>query len=85
MQNPAPQSFIAALTQPFDSKAGNWMKQRPSTDAEQLKSAALIDDIADQMTREGVETALADRYAALSDDTRYEEDEYKFNPFGGRE
>lgn len=56
--------------------------QRPSTNAEQLKIAALIDDVADEMTREGVEKALADRHAALADDTRYEEDEYKFNPFG---
>ncbi|MQB41783.1 hypothetical protein [Rhizobium sp. ICMP 5592] len=56
--------------------------QRPSTNAEQLKIAALIDDIADEMTREGVETALAGRHAALADDTRYGEDEYKFNPFG---
>ncbi|CAN7577820.1 hypothetical protein LJR251_004111 [Rhizobium rhizogenes] len=55
---------------------------QPSTSTEQLKIAALIDDIADEMTREGVETALADRHAALSDDTRYGEDEYKFNPFG---
>ena len=56
--------------------------QPPSTNAEQLKIAALIDEIADEMTREGVEKALADRHAALSDDTRYEEEEYKFNPFG---
>lgn len=54
----------------------------PSTNAEQLKIAALIDDIADQMTRKGVETALKARHADLADDTRYEEDEYKFNPFG---
>lgn len=56
--------------------------RQPSTNAEQLKIAALIDEIADQMAREGVEAALTDRHAALSDDTRYEEDEYKFNPFG---
>jgi hypothetical protein len=56
--------------------------QPPSTNTEQLKIAALIDEIADEMTREGVEKALADRHAALSDDTRYEQDEYKFNPFG---
>lgn len=56
--------------------------QRPSNNAEQLKIAALIDDIADEMTRDGVETAVTDRRAALSSDTRYEEDEYKFNPFG---
>ena len=56
--------------------------QRPSTSAEQLKIAALIDAIADEMARDGVEAALADRRAALSNDTRYEEDEYKFNPFG---
>ncbi|MGO4318807.1 hypothetical protein [Agrobacterium sp. MCAB5] len=57
-------------------------QQQPSTNSEQLKIAALIDDIADQMTRDGVEAALKDRRADLSDDTRYEEDEYKFNPFG---
>ncbi|KJF72677.1 hypothetical protein [Agrobacterium arsenijevicii] len=57
-------------------------EQQASTNTEQLKIAALIDDIADQMTREGVETALKARHAELSDDTRYEEDEYKFNPFG---
>lgn len=56
--------------------------QQPSTNAEQLEIAALIDDIADQMTRDGVENVLADRHAALADDSRYEEDEYKFNPFG---
>ncbi|WP_332305099.1 hypothetical protein [Rhizobium sp. GR12] len=57
-------------------------EEQPSNNTEQLKIAALIDDIADQMTREGVETALKDRHADLSDDTRYEEDQYKFNPFG---
>lgn len=56
--------------------------QPPSTNAEQLKVAALMDDIADEMTQKGVEAALAARHVALSDDTRYEEDEYKFNPFG---
>lgn len=56
--------------------------QRPSTNAEQLKIAALIDNIADEMTLDGVETAVAGRRAALSNDARYEEDEYKFNPFG---
>jgi hypothetical protein len=56
--------------------------QQPSTNAEQLKIAALIDDIAEEMTRDGVATALAAHHAALSDDTRYDEDEYKFNPFG---
>ncbi|MGO4570023.1 hypothetical protein AB4Z52_34580, partial [Rhizobium sp. 2YAF20] len=44
--------------------------QQPSTNAEQLEIAALIDDIADQIAREGIETALADRHAALSNDTR---------------
>ncbi|OBZ95680.1 hypothetical protein ADU59_09930 [Pararhizobium polonicum] len=56
--------------------------RQPSTNAEQLKVAALMDDLADEMTRKGVEAALVARHAALSDDTRYEEDEYKFNPFG---
>lgn len=56
--------------------------QPPSTNTEQLKIAALIDDVADKMAREGVGAALAGRRASLSNDTRYEEDEYKFNPFG---
>lgn len=34
------------------------------------------------MAREGVEATLKGRGASLADDTRYEEDEYKFNPFG---
>lgn len=55
---------------------------QPSTNTEQLKIAALIDDIADQMARDGVEAAVKDRRATLADDTRYEEDKYKFNPFG---
>lgn len=54
----------------------------PSTNAEQLKIAALMDNIADQMARDGVEKTVKARHAALSDDTRYEEDSYKFNPFG---
>ena len=57
-------------------------QNQPSTNAEQLKIAALIDDVAEQMAREGVEATLKSRRATLSDDTRYEEDEYKFNPFG---
>ncbi|WP_142781255.1 hypothetical protein [Agrobacterium sp. T29] len=57
-------------------------QDQPSTNAEQLKIAALIDDIAEQMAREGVEATLKGRRATLNDDTRYEEDEYKFNPFG---
>jgi len=56
--------------------------QQPSTNAEQLEIAALIDDIGDQMARDGVDATLAARRAALSDDSRYDEDEYKFNPFG---
>lgn len=62
----------------FTKKDGD----QPSTNAEQLKIAALIDDIAEQMAREGVEATLKGRRASLTDDTRYEEDEYKFNPFG---
>lgn len=57
-------------------------EDQPSTNAEQLKIAALMDDIAGQMARDGVETTLKDRRATLTDDERYEEDEYKFNPFG---
>ncbi len=56
--------------------------QQPSTNDEQLAIASLIDEIGDQMAREGVDAAVAARHATLSDDTRYDEDEYKFNPFG---
>ena len=54
----------------------------PSTNPEQLKIAALMDDIADQMARDGVETTVTAHHAALSNDRRYEDDSYKFNPFG---
>ncbi|RAX37521.1 hypothetical protein DQ393_32535 [Rhizobium tropici] len=56
--------------------------QPPSSTGEQLEIAALIDEIADEMTKRGVGAAITDRYAALSDGLRYEEDEYKFNLFG---
>ena len=54
----------------------------PSTNPEQLKIAALMDDIADQMARDGVETTVTAHNATLSNDMRYEDDSYKFNPFG---
>ncbi|MDO3444873.1 hypothetical protein [Agrobacterium sp. V1] len=54
----------------------------PSTNPEQLKIAALMDDIADQMARDGVETTVTAHHATLSNDMRYEDDSYKFNPFG---
>lgn len=54
----------------------------PSTNPEQLKIAALMDDIADQMARDGVETTVTAHRATLSNDMRYEDDSYKFNPFG---
>ena len=57
-------------------------EQQPSTNDEQLEIAALIDEIGDQMAHEGIAAAVAVRHATLSDDTRYDEDEYKFNPFG---
>lgn len=54
----------------------------PSTNPEQLKIAALMDDIADQMARDGVEVTVKAHHATLSNDMRYEDDSYKFNPFG---
>ncbi|CUX37808.1 MULTISPECIES: hypothetical protein [Agrobacterium] len=47
-----------------------------------LKIAALMDDVAEQMAREGVEAAVKGHSATLADDERYKEDQYKFNPFG---
>jgi len=54
----------------------------PSTNPEQLKIAAMMDDIADQMARDGVQTTVTAHQATLSNDMRYEDDSYKFNPFG---
>jgi len=41
-----------------------------------------MDNVAEQMAREGVEAAVKGHSATLADDERYEEDQYKFNPFG---
>lgn len=41
-----------------------------------------MDNVAERMAREGVEAAVKGHNATLADDERYEEDEYKFNPFG---
>ncbi|CAN7694856.1 hypothetical protein [Neorhizobium tomejilense] len=52
------------------------------TNGDQIEIADFIDAIATRMTEYGVgETIARDRHS-LSDDERYEDDSYKFNPFG---
>ena len=47
-----------------------------------LEKAAMMDAVADDMTQRGVEAVLHDRKATLSHASTYEEDDFKFNPFG---
>jgi hypothetical protein len=52
------------------------------TNGDQIEIADFIDAIATKMTENGVlETIARDKYS-LSDDGRYGEDSFKFNPFG---
>lgn len=52
------------------------------TNGDQIEIASFIDAIATRMTENGiVDTIARDKYS-LSDDERYEDDSYKFNPFG---
>ena len=52
------------------------------TNGDQIEIAGFIDSIAARMTENGImETIARDKYS-LSDDERYEDDSYKFNPFG---
>ena len=45
-------------------------------------NAALMDEVADDLARRGVEAVLSDRKAKLSLASSYAPDDFKFNPYG---
>jgi hypothetical protein len=45
-------------------------------------TVTLMDEIADAMTEQGIDAALADRKLSLSRNSQYAEDDFKFNPYG---
>jgi len=47
-----------------------------------LENAALMDAVADELTRGKLEDVLSARNATLSFSSSYEEDDFKFNPYG---
>jgi hypothetical protein len=47
-----------------------------------LEKAAMMDTVADEMAKRGVDAVLRDRKARLSFETGYAEDDFKFNPYG---
>ncbi len=52
------------------------------TNGNQLEIARFMDELAAEMAADGISTTVASNKYLLSDDNRYEEDSYKFNPFG---
>lgn len=47
-----------------------------------IEKALLIDAIADEIKQRGVQAVVRDRKATLSFDSRYPEDDFKFDPYG---
>lgn len=47
-----------------------------------FEKAMMMDVYADDMAKRGVEAVLRDRKARLSFDSRYKDDDFKFNPYG---
>jgi len=47
-----------------------------------LEKAALIDEVADEMKQRGVQAVVRDRKATLSFESKYKEDDFKFDPCG---
>jgi hypothetical protein len=47
-----------------------------------LEKAAMMDTIADEMKQRGVQAVVRDRKATLSFESRYREDDFKFDPYG---
>jgi hypothetical protein len=43
---------------------------------------AIMDDVADEIVNQGIDAALRAYDAILTDDRSYEEDDFKFNPYG---
>jgi hypothetical protein len=45
-------------------------------------AARLMDEIADAMAERGIDVTLRDRKLALSRESQYADDDFKFNPYG---
>lgn len=54
----------------------------PKSLGSELKAVAIMDAVADDILRRGLEPILEDRGATLSFTTAYEQDDFKFNPYG---
>ncbi|QND54723.1 hypothetical protein HB779_22700 (plasmid) [Phyllobacterium sp. 628] len=54
----------------------------PKSHGTELESVAVMDAVADDILRHGLEPTLKDRGAPLSFASDYDEDEFKFNPYG---
>ena len=56
---------------------------RSNSSVDELALSAMIDSVADEMAADGVEAVLARYGAKLQAIDEYEEDDFKYNPFGG--
>ncbi|NEH59789.1 hypothetical protein GR198_29115 [Rhizobium leguminosarum] len=54
----------------------------PETAGSERQIVAIMDAVADEIARRGLEPTLKERRASLSFDSTYEPDEFKFNPYG---
>ena len=54
----------------------------PKSYGSELQTVAVMDAVADDILRRGLETTLKDRGAMLSFASPYETDDFKFNPYG---
>jgi hypothetical protein len=83
---------LAFAKRPLDGKTYNesvgfhlvglpeiYVAKSRSSDRDAVK---LMDEIADEMAKRGIDATLADRRLSLSQDSAYAEDDFKFNPYG---
>ena len=54
----------------------------PKSSGSEREAVALMDAVADELARNGIEAALKSRRAKLSFEQDYAEDDFKFNPYG---
>ena len=54
----------------------------PKSRRSEREAVALMDAVADEIARRGVEATLKSRRAKLSFEQDYAEDDFKFNPYG---
>jgi hypothetical protein len=54
----------------------------PTSRGSEREIVALMDQVADQIAEQGIDAALRAYDASLIDDRSYEEDDFKFNPYG---